>query len=67
MKCIKDWYLNGELIYKNGWNYPVVYEIIHGDKRIIGYKIASENVDSEEARFIWFWSGSEYFDIPFLG
>jgi hypothetical protein len=66
MKCIKDWYYNDNLVFKKGWTYPTLDEKIDGDRKIIGYKIASGDIEDEDTIGIWFWSGSEYFDIPFL-
>jgi hypothetical protein len=59
--CIKDWYMNGKLIFKEEWEYPVLEKHFNGDMKIIGYKIQVEDEFG-----IWFWSGSDYFDIPHI-
>ena len=66
MKCKKDWYLNGRLIFQKNWNYPVKDYQIDGDKNIQAFKISKVSLDDEDSIYIWFWSGSEYFEIDYL-
>ena len=57
--CIKNWHMNKELIFKEKWRYPILEKCIDGDKKVIGYKIQIEDDFG-----IWFWSESEYFEVP---
>jgi hypothetical protein len=66
MKCKKDWYLGGKLIFQKGWNYPVKDHQINGDKKIQGFKICNGDPEDEDSLGVWFWSGSDYFDIDYL-
>ena len=66
MKCTKDWYLDGKLIFQKNWNYPVKNHQINGDKNIQAFQISSGSLDDENSILVWFWSGSEYFEIKYL-
>lgn len=65
MECKKDWYLDGKLIFQKGWNYPIENHQMNGDKNIQAFKISNGGHD-ENNICVWFWSGSEYFEIDYL-
>jgi len=66
MECKKDWYLNNVIIFEKGWHYPIKDHHMDGDKNIQAFQISSGSLDDEDSLLIWFWSGSDYFEIEYL-
>lgn len=61
--CKKDWYLDGNLIFKKDISYSIIDHHIDGDKKIKAFQITDAYNDGYN---IWFWSGSSYFKIDYL-
>lgn len=63
IECIKDWIINGVVIFEKGEFYPYKNFELNGDNRTKGYKMYEDTYGFK----IWFWSGSEYFNIDYIG
>lgn len=68
MKCLKNWKMNdGYLLFQKDREYATLGTYINGDTNIVGYKVLGEKqikgTNNFEQVYVWFYSGSEYFEI----
>ena len=64
LKCIKTWCIDGQMYFKKGWMYPVV-DYFLSELAVKGYKVIPCGIeDQEDYVGVWFYTGSEYFEIP---
>ena len=60
IECKKDWKLNNTSMFIKGKKYQIRDIYMDGDRKIQAYKIGIQSCE------IWFWSGSDYFEISYL-
>lgn len=54
--CKKDWDIDNILVFKSGKQYSIT-DVCRLHEGVLGVRVKSKHLQ------IWFWEGSEYFDV----